>query len=111
MSSQLSGGRELSVRFLPAYCGLMFVLRNNGLLSRTNHSLAHTSVHAASVCSRRIATALYRVREVESLRLVSVPLAFLCQRSDGDHRPRAVAKAFRNGQQGGSKNSNPATAR
>src|SRR5215831_4861252 len=50
---------------------------------------------------------VYRVREVESNRSQS---ALLCQRSDGDHRPRPVAKALRNGKQGGAKNSDPATA-
>src|SRR5262245_46690271 len=49
VDAQLSGGRELSLRFFAAINGgVTFVLRNNGFLSRTNHSLAHTSVHAAA---------------------------------------------------------------
>jgi len=44
----------LSIRFLSCHAengGLTFLLGNNVLLSRTNHSLAHTSVHAAAHAS------------------------------------------------------------
>jgi hypothetical protein len=86
-----------------SFCGTMAFYQERIIpwlihLSMRQRILAPYRDRVVSSARGRVLEVRYRARSQSAL---------LCQRSDGDHRPRAVAKALRNGKQGGAKNSNP----